>query len=90
MVAFKRHVGLFATASGGMIRVSEPGQSDIYGWIKTKKSTLPFEVEVKTGGAVQSKNQKNWQKICESFNVPHFVVREDGVEDLIKELSNVG
>ena len=76
---FTRQVGLFYTKNGSPVYVGVKGQADIWGYAEG----LIWEIEIKTGKAVQSKNQKKWEEICKKMNVIYKVIRhEKEVKDL--------
>ena len=86
VVIFKRHTGVFPNGRGGFVRVSTNGQADLWGWVKNLYATYPIEIEIKTGSAIANLDQKRWEKTCLRFNVLYFIVRENGVDQFIKDL----
>lgn len=82
---FERHVGLFKTMSGTPIKINQKGMADAYGIINGQH----FELEFKTGNAKQTKEQKNWQKLCEKIGVKYYIIRKiEDIEQIIQDYSN--
>lgn len=80
MRVFDRHVGLLYTKRGTPMMINKKGMSDLYGIV----NGIHIEIEAKTGKAVLSKEQKNWKKFCENFNIPFFLMRDE--HETIKEI----
>jgi hypothetical protein len=81
---FQRHVGLFYTKNNAPIQINHAGMADAWGWLPLPEYTLIIEVEFKTGKAVQSPDQKKWQKFCESYGVLYILCRDE--EDIVKNI----
>lgn len=76
---FTRHVGMFRfLRSNGIIKINKPGMSDIWGLYKGRH----IEIEVKTGKARQTKDQKRWEKAVKEAECEYYLVRS--VEDVNK------
>lgn len=87
---FQRHVGLFFTKNGAPIQVNHAGMADAWGWLPTPEFTLIIEIEFKTGKAVQSKEQKNWEKFCSEMGVLYILCRkENDVLEKIRARLNI-
>lgn len=89
---FDRHVGLFYTKNGTPVRIGMNGQADVWGIYKCKNSKIlvHIELEFKTGNAVQSKDQKNWEKFIKDHNGIYLLIRRDSqVHDLKKILDTL-
>jgi hypothetical protein len=83
--SFERHVGVFQTKAGQMIKINRPGMSDIWAVIDGQH----FELECKTGSAVLSKPQKQWRNSCQIMGAHFLVVRcEKECIENIKSLLN--
>jgi hypothetical protein len=74
------------------IAISIPGQADSYLMLPLKPPgydgilTVHIEVEVKSGDAVQTQDQKNWQKAVEMAGGLYILVRhEDDIVYAIKK-----
>lgn len=84
---FDRHVGMFQTMGGNPIRINKPGMADLYCLIPSDYGLIHVEIEVKTGSARQSKDQKNWEKFINSMGGHYFVARElDDIEMKMESL----
>jgi hypothetical protein len=70
---FDRHVGLFYTKFETPIKIGLKGQCDLYGFYKY----VHFEMELKTGNAVLSKEQKAWRDLCLKQSVPWALIRHE-------------
>lgn len=80
---FARHVGMFYTRLGTPIKINNKGMADLWGLY----NGVHFEIEIKTGRAKQSKDQKKWEKVVKSLGGHYFVVRSvDEVSGLFKGL----
>jgi len=86
MRVFDRHVGLLYTKRGTPMQINKKGMSDLYGIITVNNIAIHIEIEAKTGKAVLSKEQKQWKKFCENFNIPFFLMRDE--YETIKEIKN--
>ncbi len=62
------------------------GQADINGIMKVGPTGIRLEIEIKTGDAVQSKEQKNWQKMITNLGGIYIVARceKQAVKDLLE------
>jgi hypothetical protein len=58
--------------------------ADAWGWLPLPEYTLVIEVEFKTGSAVQSPDQKSWQKFCESMGVLYILARTEN--DIVEKI----
>lgn len=76
---FKRHVGVFRfLRSNGIIKINLKGMSDLWGLVNGRH----IEVEIKSGNAKQTKDQKKWEKTMHELDCEYYVVRS--VEDVNK------
>jgi hypothetical protein len=82
---FDRTVGLFYAKriNGGIInyvpmKINSNGMADAYGLLKTQSGVIHLEFEFKTGKAVQTKEQKNWENFIVGMNGFFLVVRDEG------------
>ncbi len=84
---FDRHVGLFQTLNGNPIRINKPGMADLYALFPCRFGLIHIEIEVKTGNARQSKDQKNWEKFIKNMGGHYFIAREvDQIENEMESL----
>lgn len=85
---FKRHVGLFITILGTRIYIGRKGQADLIGHVPYgKNSSLHLEIEMKTGKAVQTKEQKQWQVIVTNMRGFYCVIRDEhDMEQILDEI----
>ena len=90
---FDRTVGLFYAKriDNGIInyvpvKINSPGMADAYGLYRTKHGfVIEFEIEFKTGRAVQNKDQKNWQNFIDNImHGKYFLIRDEnqGIKDI--------
>lgn len=79
-----QRTGAAKRRKGPFIRFGTPGQADISGVLAP--SGRRVEIEVKTGSAVQSKEQRNWQAMIEKHGGLYVVARS--VEDVERALSH--
>ncbi len=70
---FERHVGLFYTIKKKPVKINKKGMSDIWAMI----SGSHIEIEIKSGNARQTKDQKKWQKITEETGGLYLLIKED-------------
>lgn len=99
MRVFDRHVGLFYArrVSGGTIdytpvKINRPGMADAYGVINFNGFGVHVEIEFKSGKAVQTKDQKNWENITNNFmGAKYFLVRNehDGIREIKQYINQV-
>lgn len=76
--------GAVKTVNGHFQRYGLVGSSDIIGM--TNKGIFTA-IEIKTGAtSVQSKHQKNFQKMCERNNSIYYLIRSEEEFDKLKEL----
>lgn len=76
--------GAVKTANGHFQRYGLVGSSDIIGM--TTKGRF-VGIEIKTGAtSVQSKHQKNFQKMCVKNGAIYFLIRSEEEFDKLKEL----
>ena len=65
-----------------VIKIGNPGAPDILGIVNgSLMAGCLLAIECKTGEAVQSKEQKSWQKMIESYGGIYIVARE--LEDVL-------
>lgn len=50
--------------------------ADLWGLIPTPNGLIHIEIEVKTGSARQSKDQKNWEKFINGMGGIYIVARD--------------
>ena len=81
---FERHVGLFLTINQNPIRINKPGMADVWGLVPYNGRLLHVEIEVKTGNARQSKDQKKWQNFIEKLDGIYILGRTP--EQVVSEL----
>lgn len=88
---FDRHVGLFFTKNGDPIRIGMNGQADCWAIYKCKnaKLLLHIELEFKTGKAIQSKDQKNWEKFITEHNGTYLIIRNDSQVYELKKILDI-
>jgi len=67
---YPRTVGSFKTFNGNYIKIGVPGQADCFMYHKGRA----YEIEFKSGNAVQNPEQKIWQNICETLEVVYVVI----------------
>jgi hypothetical protein len=75
--AFKRKVGLAVpvhSQSSRPIMFGYKGEPDISGFVRGGASWF---AEIKTGKAVLSPDQKNWQTMCLNFGIDYAVIRDE-------------
>ena len=60
------------------MKINNPGMADAYGLLKTNMGLIHLEFEFKTGKAVQTKEQKNWENFIVGMNGFFLVVRDEG------------
>lgn len=70
-----------------MIRYGVRGSADILGFTRICEVPIFFGVEVKSGKAVQQKNQKNWEKMLRHFNGIYIIYRGD-IKKLKQDFEN--
>lgn len=89
---FDRHVGLFYTKNGSPQKINKKGMSDIWALLKTPDHTYHFEIEIKTGNARLSSDQKKWSSFCDAMGVHFFLVTPDNplVYQIDNFLGNIG
>lgn len=82
-LAARRDVGLFRDHRGNPRRIGITGEADIQGTMPGGRS---IAVEVKTGNATQTADQKRWQAAFEArgglFVLARFNARVDGAETI--------
>lgn len=78
---FQRHVGMFFTANGIPIKINTKGMSDLWGII----NGIHIEIEIKTGKARQTEDQKNWESAIKKMGSHYFVIRSIKDLEQIKE-----
>lgn len=82
---WKAHCGA-ATIGKRYIKFGRKGQCDLTGFVKSTGQRV--EIEVKTGAAVLSKEQRAFAALCLENNVAYLVVRSIGdFVDFTKELA---
>jgi len=77
---FSRHVGTFRfLRSEGVVKINKKGMADIWGLHNGNH----FEIEIKSGEARQTKEQKQWENIVTECGSKYFVIRSvDEIQDL--------
>lgn len=82
---FKQHVGTFIIPDTDIrIKIGIRGQSDIYGMLRSNSGIAYFlAMECKTGNAVQTKWQKNYEQMVKDMGGIYLLVR-DANDALIK------
>lgn len=83
---FDRHVGLFYTQYGAKVQINKKGMADLYILFSCHNILVHIEAEAKTGNAVQSKAQKDWQSFIESMGGCYVLFRSE--QDLIDGIEN--
>lgn len=68
-----QNVGVVRYHGGRVARFGVRGQADISGILADGRR---LEIEVKTGGARQSRDQKNWQDMITRYNGVYLVARD--------------
>ena len=100
---FDRHVGQFLSTrfandlikgdctkydfKNYIISINKPGMADCYALLPSESGLIHLEFEFKTGNAVQSNNQKVWQKFIEDQNGIYIIVRDE-YHKAVKELQD--
>lgn len=79
---FQRHVGIFKTLTGSLIKINFPGMSDMYCLVPTKFGMMHIECECKTGNSKLSKVQQRWRDFIITMN-GDFILFHDK-EELLK------
>ena len=74
---YEQHVGLFFTKNGAPVKIGKKGQADL--WAMTE-GRLIF-IEIKSGNARQTKEQKQWEITVKKCGHEYYVIRS--VDDLI-------
>lgn len=69
-----------------VVAINSKGMADLYGFISLHNILIHIEMEIKTGQAVQTKEQKDWQKLIESMGGCYLLVRD--ADKAIQELEN--
>jgi hypothetical protein len=77
------NVGLAITKDGRTMRYGLPGQADIAGVIRGQH----VEIEVKTPGGRQSRQQGHWQRAIERAGGTYLLVRS--VEEAVSALESL-
>jgi hypothetical protein len=67
---FRRQVGLFRTEER-TIKVAQKGMADLYGYVRGGRVV---EIELKSRRGRLSEEQKNWQRWCKEWAIPHLVL----------------
>lgn len=81
---FDRHVGLLYTQRGTPIQIGIRGQADLYFIIMVNGYPCHVEVEIKSGEAVQSKEQKLFEKAITKLGGLYILARS--ADDVLTEL----
>jgi hypothetical protein len=85
IVLWKAHCGA-ATIGKRYIKFGRKGQCDLTGFVKSTGQRV--EIEVKTGSAVLSKEQREFARLCLDNNVAYSVVRSfDDYVNFAKQIS---
>ena len=80
----RNNVGTFITANGTPIVIGIPGESDLTLFTRTGQTIF---IEVKTPVGRQSKKQKHFQNVVESFGFRYMIMRSVGdAKKLLDEL----
>lgn len=90
---FDRHVGKFTPLAfirgvldgrlsildwgKSIVAINSKGMADVYGIISLHNILIHLEFEMKTGKAVQTKEQKDWQKMIQSKGGFYCLVRDE-------------
>lgn len=74
---------MFYTRSGQRIKISLPGQSDMWALI----GGIHFEIEAKTSNSKLSKEQKAWRNLINSLENCCFIEARD-INQTIQEIKN--
>lgn len=71
-----------------VVAINKKGMADMYGYFRCHKILVHFEIEVKTGKAVQTPEQKLWQEHIENFDGCYILARSEdqAIQDLEKYL----
>ena len=69
---WKNSTGMAYSASGNAISFGLPGSGDLIGILKNGRF---ISIECKTGSATQTKNQKNFHKMIETFGGLYILAR---------------
>lgn len=85
---FDRHVGVFYTKNGTPISINKKGMADCYAILNKNEKAYHIEIEVKSGKAVLSKEQKLWRAFCQRNSVIYIELREVkvGIEELREKI----
>ena len=79
---FERHVGSFRyLKSNGVIKINKKGMADL--WMLY--GGHHFEIEIKSGKAKQTKDQKKWEKIVNECGSHYLVMRSVDDIELLDE-----
>lgn len=81
-----RHVGLLYTRNGAPMQINKKGMADLYGYFSCHKILVHIEAEAKTGKAVQTKEQKDWQRHIESMGGCYILFRSE--QDFVDQLES--
>jgi len=85
---FDRHVGMFYTAHGTPVKINKKGMADLYALVDTVTGLIHVEIEIKSGQARQSKDQKKWQSRIELMGGLYILGRSS--DQVIDELKKAG
>ena len=81
----RNNVGVYLTAYSAPIRIGIPGKSDLT--LFTKNGETIF-IEIKTPEGRQSKAQKHFQEVMESYGFRYIILRSlDDAKRLIEEVT---
>lgn len=76
---FTRHVGMFRfLRSNGIVKINKPGMSDVWGLYNGRH----IEIEIKTGKARLTKDQKRWKELIDDMGCEFYEIRS--IEDIKK------
>lgn len=84
---FDRHVGLLYTRNGTPMQINKKGMADQWAVVKTEFGLIHLEIETKSGKAVQTKDQKEWQMFIESMGGIYILAR--CANDIIKTIEEL-
>jgi hypothetical protein len=69
---FRRPILNVQATEGFRVRAGVPGQADLYAMVKGGRH---IELEAKAARGTMREKQKAWRAFCESWGVPHLVLR---------------
>ena len=69
-----------------VVAINKKGMADLYGYISLHNILIHIEAEAKTGNAVQTKEQKQWQQHIEKLGGCYILFRSS--EDFLQQLEH--